>query len=167
MARKSMARKSAEERRTELVEAFTELGPAWARWVYACLPSDSVSYARLRLLTALKCDDNQTMRRLAKALDVTPRRVTALVDALEAEGLVERHRHPTDGRSTLVTITEDGLKHQAADWQLHQSEVGLAFGDLSTEQQEQFLQISRDLTAAFRSRLAERTGSGGGSCSRS
>ena len=162
-----MARKSAEEQRTEaLVEAFTELAPAWARWVYACLPSDSVSYARLRLLTALKCDDNQTMQRLAKALAVTPRRVTALVDALEAEGLVERHRHPTDGRSTLVTITEDGLKHQAADWHQHQSEMSLAFGDLTAEQQDQLLQIAPDLTAAFRNRLAGRTTSGEGFCSR-
>ena len=155
-----MARQSAQERRTEaLVEAFTDLSPAWVRWVRACLPTDSVSYARLRLLTALECDDHQTMRRLAEALDVTPRRVTALVDALEAEGLVERRPHPTDGRSTLVTLTEDGLKHQAADWQQHQSEMALAFGDLSTEQQEQLLQISRDLTAAFRSRTAGRTSS--------
>jgi DNA-binding MarR family transcriptional regulator len=160
-----MARKSAGERQIELVEAFTDLGPAWVRWVSACLPSDSVSYARLRLLTALKCDDNQTMRQLADALAVTPRRVTALVDALEEDGLVERHPHPRDGRSTLVTITKDGLKHQAVDWQQHQAEVGVAFGDLTVDQQEQLLQISRELTSAFRSRLAGRSASGGPFCS--
>src|ERR1700729_3357720 len=115
-----MSRKS-EQRQIDLVEAFTELGPAWTRWVHACLPSDSVSYARLRLLTALKCEDNQTMRHLADVLCVTPRRVTALVDALEAEGLVERHPHPTDGRSTLITITPAGVKHETADGQHHQS----------------------------------------------
>jgi DNA-binding MarR family transcriptional regulator len=156
--------KKSEQRQIDLVEAFTELGPAWGRWVYACLPSDSVSYARLRLLTALKCDDNLTMRQLAEALAVTPRRVTALVDALEADGLVERHRHPTDGRSTLVTITKEGLKHQAIDWQQHQSTVGVAFGDLTAEQQQQLLQISKDLTNAFRARLAGRAASAKGGC---
>ncbi len=155
-----MSRKSA-RRQIALVEAFTELGPAWAHWVYACLPSGSVSYARLRLLTVLKCDGNQTMHQLAEALAVTPRRVTALVDALEADGLVERHPHPTDGRSTLVAVTEEGLKHQAAGWQRHQAEVGVAFGDLTTEQQKQLLEISKDLTKAFRSRLAGRSQAGG------
>jgi DNA-binding MarR family transcriptional regulator len=153
--------KKSEQRQIDLVEAFTELGPAWTRWVHACLPSDSVSYARLRLLSALECEDNQTMRHLADVLCVTPRRVTALVDALEAEGLVERHPHPTDGRSTLITITPAGVKHETADGRLHQSEVGIAFGDLTVEQQEQLLQISRDLTEAFRNRLAERSATNG------
>jgi DNA-binding MarR family transcriptional regulator len=125
---------------------------------------DSVSYARLRLLTALTCIDNQTMRELADSLAVTPRRVTALVDALEEDGLVERNPHPKDGRSTLVTITKDGLKHQAVGWQQHQAEVGVAFGDLTVDQQEQLLQISRDLTSAFRSRLAGRSASDGPFC---
>jgi hypothetical protein len=49
------------ERLSELVEAFTELGPAWIRWVNACLPSDAVSYMRMRLLSALKCDGELTM----------------------------------------------------------------------------------------------------------
>ena len=160
----NMARMSAEERRIQLVEAFTDLGPAWVRWVAACLPMDSVSYARLRLLTALTCIDNQTMRQLADSLAVTPRRITALVDALEQDGLVERHPHPKDGRSTLVNITKDGLKHQAVDWQQHQAEVGVAFGDLTVDQQEQLLQISHDLTGAFRSRLAGRSASDGLFC---
>src|ERR1700744_5432564 len=147
-----MAKKS-EQLQTDLVEAFTELGPAWARWVHACLPSDSVSYARLRLLAALRSSDSQTMSHLADVLCVTPRRVTALVDALEADDLVERRPHPTDGRSTLIAITPDGLKHQAADGQHHQSDVGAAFGELTVEQQKQLLHISKDLTEIFRHKL--------------
>lgn len=151
-----MTRKS-EKLLTDLVEAFTELGPAWGRWVNACIPTDAVSYARMRLLTVLECDDNQTMSQLAEALAVTPRRVTDLVDALEADGLVTRHPHPKDGRSTLVTITEEGLKHQKVEWKRLQTDVSIAFGDLTPDQQAQLLQISRDLTVAFRARLSERT----------
>ena len=145
-----------EERLNELVEAFTELGPTWVRWVNACLPSDAVSYVRMRLLTALKGDGEQSMGRLASGLGVTPRRVTALVEALEADGLVERHPHPTDGRSTLVTITDGGLKAQQAGWEQHRAEVAQAFGDLSRSQQAQLLTISKALTQAMRTRLAER-----------
>ena len=144
------------ELRDELVEAFTELGPTWVRWVNACLPADAVSYARIRLLSALQCDGQQTMSQLAAALDVSARRITVLVEALDADGLVERHRHPTDGRSTLVAITDAGIKHQARSWEQHRAEVGQAFCDLPAHQQKQLLAISRALTSAMRTRLAGR-----------
>jgi DNA-binding MarR family transcriptional regulator len=147
---------SGEDRLNELVEAFTELGPTWVRWVNACLPSDAVSYVRMRLLTALQRDGEQSMGELATGLGVTPRRVTVLVEALEADGLVERRTHPTDRRSTLVTITDGGLKAQQVGWEHHRAEVAQAFGDLSLPEQTQLLTISRTLTQAMRTRLAGR-----------
>jgi DNA-binding MarR family transcriptional regulator len=140
----------------ELVAAFTELGPAWGRWVQACLPDDTASYARLRVLTALECDGDRTMKQLAEALEVTPRRITVLVDALEEQGLVERYAHPTDGRSTIVVITDAGLEAQRLGWQQHQEKVAAAFADLSVPDQRRLLAISRNLTAIFRKRLAGR-----------
>src|ERR1700724_1250843 len=130
----------------DLVEAFTELGPAWARWVHACVPDDTVSHARLRVLTALECSGELTMKQIADALEVTPRRVTVLVDALEAEGLIERFAHPTDGRSTVVAITEAGLAQQRSGWAHLNEDVEPAFGDLSPDEQQQLLVISRKLT---------------------
>ena len=41
-------------------------------------------------------------------LVVTSATVTGLVDTLEKGGLVARQRHPTDRRSTLLTITPGG-----------------------------------------------------------
>jgi DNA-binding MarR family transcriptional regulator len=149
--------KSEEEQLNELVEAFTELGPTWVRWVNACLPNDAVSYVRMRLLTTLRAEGEQSMGHLAARLCVTPRRITALVEALEPDGLVERRPHPTDGRSTLVAITDAGLKAQHLGWKRHRSEVAEAFGDLSIAQQEQLLTISRSLTQAMRARLAGRS----------
>jgi DNA-binding MarR family transcriptional regulator len=141
---------------SDLVAAFTELGPAWGRWVNACVPDDMGSYARLRVLTALY-DGERTMKQLAETLDVTPRRITALVDALEEHGLVERHAHPTDGRSTLVAITPAGLEQQRLGCQQHRDEVAAAFADLPVGDQKQLLAISHELTAIFRRRLAERS----------
>src|ERR1700742_4325910 len=118
-----MPRLTKQQRLDSLVEAFTELGPAWGRWLNVNMPAPGVSYIRLRLLHALEChaDHAMTMTELAKALDVTQRRITSLVDALEADGLVERRRHPTDGRSTFATLTKKGLAQQKATWEQRQA----------------------------------------------
>lgn len=159
-----MPKTKTKNRSEELVEAFTELGPAWGRWVNACLPSASVSFARMRLLSALENVGEQTMSELAVCLEVTQRRITALVDALEEDGLVERRPHPTDGRSTLVSITSTGTEQQDVNWSQHQSEVALAFADLSVTQQKQLLEITPVLTDILRRRAAERPDGGDPSC---
>jgi len=51
-----------------------------------------------------------TLRDLAAALGVDPPNCTAIVDDLEARGLVERRPHPTDRRSKLVVITKAGAQ---------------------------------------------------------
>jgi DNA-binding MarR family transcriptional regulator len=150
-----MATKVRALRLAELVAAFSEMGPAWASWVQACVPNDTVSYARLRVLTALCSMGGLTMTQLADALNVTGRRVTALVDALVDDGLVERYAHPTDGRSTIVEITDAGADQQRLVWHEHQEKVAVAFGDLSADDQKRLLDISHKLTDAFRQRRAE------------
>src|ERR1700753_2234216 len=150
LAEFSMPRQTAQSRVDDLVAAFTELGPAWACWIQTCTPSSAVSYIRMRLLHALQDAGAQTMKELAGTLAVTPRRVTALVDALEADGLVERTRHPTDGRSTVVSLTTAGRARQAEIWTERQSEIGQVFRDLSPEHQKQLLDITPVLTEELR-----------------
>jgi len=153
-----MSRVGRDTRQIALAEAFSEMGQAWIRWVHASVPDDAVSYARLRVLTALEGNpDGLTMSGIAAALGVTGRRVTVLVDALVDDGLVARYAHPTDGRSTIIEITEAGLAHQRKIWQQHQRTVSVAFDGLTDEDQLRLLGISRTLTDAFRQRLAERT----------
>ena len=114
-------------------------------------------FVRLRLLNTLeRHPDGLTMTKLSEALEVTARRVTALVDALAEESLVERYAYPTDGRSTIVELTEGGLAQQREVWEGHQARVAVAFGDLADDDQVRLLDISHKLTAAFRRRLAER-----------
>jgi DNA-binding MarR family transcriptional regulator len=149
-------RQTKQSRQDDLVAAFTELGPAWGNWLGACLPSEAVSYIRLRLLRALECHGDQTMTQLAHALNITQRRVTALVDALEADGFVARRAHPTDGRSTVVSLTKSGRAQQDVNWQQQQTEIGRAFGDLSAEHQKQLLEITPLLTEALRRHAARR-----------
>ena len=161
-----MPRLTRQGRLDALVAAFTELGPAWGRWLNVTMMGPGVTYIRLRLLHALEChqDRAMTMSELAKALDITQRRITALVDALEQDGLVERRPHPTDGRSTIVAITKKGLAEQKATWERRQTEIGRAFGDLSPAHQTQLLEITPLLTEALRRHAAERPSTDGDGC---
>jgi hypothetical protein len=65
-----MSNAKRDARLIELVAAFTEMGPAWIRWVEAAIPDESVSFVRLRMLNALeRHPDGLTMTQLATALD--------------------------------------------------------------------------------------------------
>ncbi len=72
------------------------------------LAERGLTLARAALLWQLQLDGPSTQHALSRALRVTPRNITGLVDALEADGLVSRKAHPTDRRATLVTLTADG-----------------------------------------------------------
>jgi DNA-binding MarR family transcriptional regulator len=66
--------------------------------------------ARARLLRVLDDDGPQLMSELSRALDVTPRAVTGLVDGLEADEFARRTEHPSDRRATLVELTPAGRR---------------------------------------------------------
>jgi DNA-binding MarR family transcriptional regulator len=66
--------------------------------------------ARAALLWALLHDGPMTQGALARALGVTPRNVTGLLDALEDSGQVTRAPHPGDRRAILVSLTDEGRR---------------------------------------------------------
>ena len=43
-------------------------------------------------------------------LQVHPTSVTNTIDRLERDGMVERVAHPTDGRTTLASLTDEGRR---------------------------------------------------------
>jgi DNA-binding MarR family transcriptional regulator len=93
--------------------------------------------ARTHLLWELHRLGPSTQQTLATALNVTPRNVTGLVDALEAGGFVDRRPHPSDRRATLVTLTELGTKttaEMARGRELIASELVAGFGDNQLDQ---------------------------------
>jgi DNA-binding MarR family transcriptional regulator len=64
-----------------------------------------LGFARGRVLWALRESGPVLMRALSEALQISPRTVTGLVDALEADGWVTRSPHPTDRRATIISLT--------------------------------------------------------------
>lgn len=91
-----------------LARAFAGFGPTYFKFIQSRFAESGVSFARMRLLGVLHRTGPQIMSGLSEELDVTARNVTALVDGLEAEGLVRRVPHPTDRRATVVELTEVG-----------------------------------------------------------
>src|SRR3954447_15720753 len=79
---------------------FVQGFDAWM--LRASVATTGESVARLRLLYELHCNGPRKMADLAHSRGVTPRNITALVDALEGEGRVRRVAHPTDRRVTIV-----------------------------------------------------------------
>ena len=70
----------------------------------------NLTFSRYELLMLLHFSRTGALpvTRASTRLQVHPTSVTNAVDRLEAAGLVRRLPHPTDGRGTLVQITDDG-----------------------------------------------------------
>ncbi|WP_441959995.1 MarR family winged helix-turn-helix transcriptional regulator [Mycolicibacterium houstonense] len=58
------------------------------------------------VLLALAGTDGQSQRELCERLGLHRNVMVTLIDALEAEGLVERRPHPADRRAFAVSLTE-------------------------------------------------------------
>lgn len=95
--------------RADALERLWAVAILLSQGMQAGLAERGLTLARAALMWQLQQDGPITQRALSRALRVTPRNVTGLVDALEADGLVERTAHPTDRRATLVKLTENGV----------------------------------------------------------
>jgi DNA-binding MarR family transcriptional regulator len=79
-----------------------------------------LTFAQIRALAALGREREMTAGQLARSADLNPATVTAMLDHLEAAGIVERHRSTTDRRVCNVSLTGDGwelLENKLAGWQ--------------------------------------------------
>ena len=76
------------------------------------LAAFELTFARFELLRLLAFTRHGELPlgKLGVRLQVHPTSITSAVDRLEAQGFVERHRHPTDGRTTLAAITRTGRR---------------------------------------------------------
>lgn len=78
--------------------------------VDAALAPFGLTFARYEVLALLQLTRRGALPlgKLGSRLMVHPASVTNAVDRLAAAGLVRRVPHPTDGRTTLAAITDDG-----------------------------------------------------------
>lgn len=89
--------------------------------------------ARTHLLWELHQRGPVTQQTIAEALDVSPRNVTSLVDALVQSGHVRRESHPGDRRAFLITLTDQGAAATARMAREHAELAAELFGALPAD----------------------------------
>lgn len=69
-----------------------------------------LTFARYEVLMLLTFSRHGSLplRVIGARLQVHPASITNAIDRLEAQGFVERRGHPTDRRTTLATLTDEG-----------------------------------------------------------
>lgn len=75
--------------------------------------------SEIHTLEAVGPEGNVLMSELAARLGVTKGAVTQLIARLEPKGLVIRSQHPSDSRSTLISLSKLGCEAVAAHEALH------------------------------------------------
>ena len=135
----------------QLLELTVLLGEDMSR----SLVRDGLTGPRAHLLWELGQRGPSTQQSLARALGVTPRNVTGLVDGLVQTGFVERRPHPSDRRATLVTFTERG-ERIAERFQRGRAELAeLLFADLPDELFAPFVEAMDRVLDRLRTALAD------------
>lgn len=103
-----------------------------------------LSEIRLQLLLLVRHhpEEQLTLGQLARALDLSPRTVTGLVDLLERDCLVTRVPHDTDRRSIRVRLTAAGRDKVDAVWGEVFSRHSPLFEDFSVEEMAQLRHLA-------------------------
>ena len=122
------------------------------------LARDGLTVARAHLLWELYHRGPSTQRVLAEALDVSPRNVTGLVDALVATGFVTRAPHPTDRRATLVSFTQHGARIATELDKSREQLAELLFGEMSDTQFDGLAEGLATVLARLREELSKPKG---------
>jgi len=125
--------------RHQLMKLFWMLGPAYIRWAESIMEMDGYTPKRMYLMGLLFEYGPMMMCAIKDRLGVTATNVTALVDALEKEGLVERKPHPSDRRVTIVSLSQKAEEFLTVNCFSFKERVSDLFSIFSIEEQEQFL----------------------------
>ena len=87
-----------------VLDRLLEIGELFQKDMARAFEGTPLTPARTRLLWELQHGGPSTQHALAERLEVSPRNITGLVDALEAGGYVTRSPHPSDRRATIVSL---------------------------------------------------------------
>jgi DNA-binding MarR family transcriptional regulator len=102
-------------------------------------------------------------QRLAEALGVSARHVTALVDALESDDFARRSPHPHDRRAVLVELTDKGMATMAEMQEKRSRDASALVSDLDVRAVKQLQKSLGAILKRLRQLVADTDGNDGGS----
>lgn len=141
------APKNTANTKCRLVEMFWNFWPAYQRWSESHTGDKKLTPQRTRILARLQDQGPQIMSELGEHLGVSATNVTALVDALEREGLVVRKPHPSDRRATVIEITPMAAEAMSEGCFAYRERVAELFGTLSETDRKELLRMMETLKA--------------------
>lgn len=125
----------------ELADKFFSVAQALKRLVNARVQHTGLSMARLRVLFHLIEGEGVRIGELSHCVDVVPRTMTQTVAVMERDGLVERRPDPTDGRATIVSITDEGRRSFAEGMRSQARAVSDVFDGLDADQRVALVEV--------------------------
>jgi DNA-binding MarR family transcriptional regulator len=129
----------------QLVEAFWTFWPAFQRWAESQTHTSLLTPQRTRILASLEEKGPQIMSDLKTELGVTATNITALVDALEKDGLVVRKQHPSDRRATIIEITPKASSELSQGCGAFRERVSELFCVLNENERKELLRMIETL----------------------
>jgi DNA-binding MarR family transcriptional regulator len=117
-----------------------------------------ISHPQFRTLMAIRYgpEEGIQMHRIAVWLGVTPRNVTAIVDHLEALGLVARVADARDRRAFFVRLTPSGEERAIAALRVNTADQKRVLGALTQEEKKQLRHLCMKLVRAAEAGRAPR-----------
>lgn len=118
----------------------------------------TLSTARMHVLWVLHHEGPVTQQSLAQSLDVTPRNISGLVDALETTQFVRRATHPGDRRAHLIELTDGGRALMEKTTREHAELSSTLLDAIEPRDREAVLRGLDAVSARFGQLLAEALG---------
>jgi DNA-binding MarR family transcriptional regulator len=106
-------------------------------------------------LNVLDAEGAITQHALCQSVGMDPSSMVSTIDELEAQGLVERRRHPSDRRAHALHITELGEQTLAQGRKLARRAQEELLAPLDTEEREQLHDLLLRLAVASADREAD------------
>lgn len=129
----------------DFVPAFRDAWRRVHRGLEKNLSSTGLTITELRILKSLSVDGPSPMAKFSSECFLTAPSVTAVIDRLESEGLVERGRGNEDRRVVTVRITHKGRERLEVGLRLNSQFVSRALRSLSREEAKQLVTLMEKL----------------------
>ena len=136
---------------TELAARLASLSTVLQRQLASSEHGDGLTRARLSALALLVFGGPRTLGALAGAEHVRPPTMTRLVHAMEADGLVAREAHPSDGRSIIIRATPNGERLLERGRARQIAPLARSIADLDRAERSQLAEASDLLGRVLRS----------------
>jgi len=101
------------------------------------------------ILRIVAMTEGQSQQRLAEALHVPPSGMVALIDDVEARGLVERRRNPNDRRAHALHLTTKGRRLYERALEIATAYEEHLCGGLSDRERDHLLALLHKVAAGY------------------